>query len=115
MASAARCAAFLAAFGSSAPPKASTRSSAPLPLACGQLRAVLADGPGPTVDPVGYAEAQILPLRRVHPSDHALREAITRLDRAYADAYSGDDSASATHAETMADDELDAMCPGAAP
>src|SRR5580658_9784510 len=43
--------------------------SAAVTRACRQVSAVLADGPDPDSDPVGYAEAQILPLRQVHTSD----------------------------------------------
>ncbi len=33
---------------------------------CKQVEAVLSDGPDPEADPVGYAQAQILPLREIH-------------------------------------------------
>src|SRR4029077_8251213 len=50
---------------------------------CDQVGAVLAEGPDPSDDPVGYPEAQILPLRQLHSSDSVLRSAISQLARAY--------------------------------
>jgi hypothetical protein len=49
--------------------------------ACQQVNAALSDGPDPQADPVGYALAQVVPLRRVAPttSDPTLRQAIDRL------------------------------------
>ncbi len=76
---------------------------------------MLSDGPGPTVDPVGYAEAQILPLRRVHASDKALEAAIERLDRVYEEVYATNDSAAAKAAESDASHRMNEICPGAAP
>ena len=40
---------------------------------------MLSDGPDPDSDPVGYAEAQILPLGQIHTSDAQLRTAIGKL------------------------------------
>ena len=40
--------------------------------ACEQVGDVLADGPDPDADPVGHAEAQILPLRQIHIPDATL-------------------------------------------
>src|SRR5215472_299266 len=50
---------------------------------CAQVTAVLANGPDPGSDKVGYAEAQILPLRQVHGATPALRSAISNLASAY--------------------------------
>src|ERR1700728_2213452 len=51
-------AALLSACGSSgSPPDAAAAKSA-----CQQVSAVLSDGPDPSADPVGYAEAQVVPL-----------------------------------------------------
>src|SRR5580658_6398618 len=50
---------------------------------CQQVSAVLADGPDPDSDPVGYAEAQILPLRHVSAPDPALHAVIDELAGAY--------------------------------
>src|ERR1700733_15082867 len=46
---------------------------------CQQVTAALSDGPDPGADPVGYAEAQILPLRQIRTSDPTLKAAISRL------------------------------------
>lgn len=109
-------AALLAACGSSGTSQgASTSSVSALRLACLQVSAVLSDGPGPSVDPIGYAEAQILPLRKVHTKNKALEQAIKSLDRAYAAVYSTDDSAAAKKAESKESRRMNAICPGAAP
>ncbi len=109
-------AALLAACGASGAPQGASKSSASaLTLECLQVSAVLSDGPGPTVDPIGYAEAQILPLRKVHPEDKALEEAIESLDRAYEEVYATSDSAAAKNAENKESRRMNAICPGAAP
>jgi hypothetical protein len=48
---------------------------------CRQVNAALSDGPDPQADPVGYALAQVAPLRRLAPttSDPTLRQAMDRL------------------------------------
>jgi hypothetical protein len=81
---------------------------------CQQVGAVLSDGPDPTQDPVGYAEAQILPLRQVHTSDPQLRSAISRLASAYA-AFFADNgkSEAATSAVLAAAAHMNKLCPGA--
>jgi hypothetical protein len=58
------------------------------------VSAVLSDGPDPTADPVGYAEAQIVPLRAVRTDDVSLRQVLGQLADAYQQEY--------------------AICPGAA-
>jgi hypothetical protein len=82
---------------------------------CGQVAAVLSDGPDPGADPVGYADAQILPLRRIHTSQQALREAIDRLASAYQELSSTNgDSRLARTAVAEASHRIDSFCPGAA-
>ncbi len=81
---------------------------------CQQVSAVLTNGPDPGADPVGYAEAQILPLRQVRTSDAALSKAIGGL----ADAYSGYSAANgtsktATATLTAAINRINSLCPGA--
>lgn len=76
---------------------------------------MLSDGPDPTVDPVGYAEAQILPLRQVHTDDAKLRRDIDALDAAYRQMFSTDGSAAAKRAVAQASERMNAICPGAAP
>src|ERR1700722_19729364 len=86
--------------------------------ACQQVSDVLADGPDPDADPVGHAEAQILPLRQIRTPDATLGSAIAGL----ADAYSGYLAASgagkaATATLTSAINKINSLCPdaGAAP
>ena len=42
---------------------------------------MLSNGPDPDADPVGYAQAQILPLREIDTSDANLHQAIDALGR----------------------------------
>ncbi len=82
---------------------------------CTAVGAVLSDGPDPAADPVGYAEAQIRPLRAIQTSDHALRAAIGALAEAYDRVFvSNDTSAAASRAVTAAARQVNATCPGAA-
>jgi hypothetical protein len=95
--------------GSSAHPSPSS-----LGETCSQIAAVLSDGPDPGVDPVGYAEAQVIPLRRVHTPDHALQQAIDRLAGAYRTFFVDDGrGAGAKHGLSVASAAIDAICPGA--
>jgi hypothetical protein len=82
--------------------------------ACEQVSAVLADGPDPGVDPVGHAQAQILPLRQIRTPDAALGVAITSLASAYS-GYSAANgmSKAATATLTTAIKKINALCPGA--
>ena len=86
--------------------------------ACQQLSDVLANGPDPDADPLGHAEAQILPLRQIRTPDAAIGSAIAGL----ADAYSGYLAANgagkaATATLTTAINTVNSLCPdaGAAP
>jgi hypothetical protein len=82
---------------------------------CQQVSAVLADGPDSATDEVGYAEAQILPLRELHTSDPVLRTAIGRLASAYDRFFAaGGKSAAATTAVAGATASMNRLCPGAA-
>jgi len=81
---------------------------------CAQVRAVLSDGPDPGQDEVGYAEAQILPLREVHGATPALRKAITGLADAYDQFFaSGGKSPAATRAVAAAAADMNKLCRGA--
>jgi hypothetical protein len=51
--------------------------------ACLKVAADLSDGPDPTSDPTGYAEAQILPLSQIKVHDAVLQNAIHYLDVEY--------------------------------
>jgi hypothetical protein len=82
---------------------------------CGQVGAVLSDGPDPGADAVGYAEAQVLPLRQIRASDQALRNAIGQLADAYQAFYSSDGKSSqAKKAVAAASKKINSFCPGAA-
>jgi hypothetical protein len=82
---------------------------------CQQVSAVLSDGPDPGADPVGYAEAQILPLRQIHAADARLGRAITALADAYR-SFSASDGGSRTakNAVAVASKRINGFCPGAA-
>jgi hypothetical protein len=76
---------------------------------------VLSDGPDPDSDPVGYAEAQILPLGQIHTSDVQLRAAIAKLASAYRTFFdSNGTSSSAKLAVAAASKRINSFCPGAA-
>jgi len=90
-------------------------STAVVRAACNQVSAVLSDGPDPDADPVGYAEAQILPLGQIHTSDSQLRAAIGKLASAYRAFFdSNGSSSSAKLAVTAASKRINSFCPGAA-
>lgn len=89
--------------------------SALLTSECQTVSAVLSDGPDPGADPVGYAQAQILPLRRIHPRDSTLQAAVEDLDKAYRELFDTNGSSAAKKAVARASARLDAICPGAAP
>jgi hypothetical protein len=92
----------------------SASSQAVVTKTCQQVSAVLSDGPDPSEDPVGYAEAQILPLRQVHTSDPALRSAIGTLADAYFKFFASDGkSPAAISAVTVAAARMNKLCPGA--
>jgi hypothetical protein len=78
---------------------------------CRAVSAALANGPDPDVDPVGYAEAQVRPLREITTSDPALHVAILQLSSAYESFYR-DDGASSKQV-SAAEKNIDAYCPGA--
>jgi hypothetical protein len=83
---------------------------------CTAVADVLSDGPDPDADPVGYAQAQVLPLRQLTISDTALSKAVTALTaayRAYA-ATTGQANTTAALAASRAEAAVNAICPGAA-
>jgi hypothetical protein len=81
---------------------------------CQQVSTVLTNGPDPGTDPVGYAEAQILPLRQVRAADAALGQAVVGLADAYS-SYSAADGTSKTATATLtaAIKQINSLCPGA--
>jgi hypothetical protein len=109
-------AALLGACSSPAPAPASRPvSTAAVHATCSQVSAVLSDGPDPDADPVGYAEAQILPLSQIHAADAQLRAAISKLAGAYRAFFASNGSSSAAKlAVTAASNRINSLCPGAA-
>ncbi len=95
-------------------------SSGPRPVGaatrktCAEVQAVLSDGPDPGQDKVGYAEAQILPLRQIHAASPGLRSAISELADAYDRFFATNgQSAAATSAVAAAAARMNRLCPGA--
>ena len=80
---------------------------------CQAVTATLANGPDPDVDPVGYAEAQVRPLREITTSDAELRSAIIQLSSAYESFYKNSGSALSKNLVSAADKNVDRYCPGA--
>jgi hypothetical protein len=82
---------------------------------CLRVGAVLSDGPDSGADPIGYAEAQILPLRKIRTSDRPLQNAIDALSAAYKALYRASDrGASVKRGVAVASRDVDAICPGVA-
>jgi hypothetical protein len=83
--------------------------------ACERVSAVLSDGPDPDADPVGYGEAQILPLRQLSVSNQALHGVISQLADAYQKFFaSNGKSSNAKEDVAVASKKLNSICPGAA-
>lgn len=80
---------------------------------CQEVSDILSDGPDPGADPVGYAEAQVLPLRQITASDASLHRAIDRLATAYEAFFKDSGAKTAASAVTAAGNQLDKICPGA--
>jgi hypothetical protein len=118
LALAAATSATVAACGSSsAAPKVSASSSAAaLSQDCTAVSDVLADGPDPTADSVGYAEAQILPLKQLNLTVPAVRSAVDQLDAAFSAfaAATGPAQVQAAVKVSTAQDAVNKLCPGAA-
>jgi hypothetical protein len=101
--------------GCGSSPARSAASGVSVSATCTAVSAALSDGPDPDADPVGYAEAQIKPLRAIHSSDQKLRAAIGDLAGAYARVFASNGaSAVASKAVTAAAAKVNAICPGAA-
>ena len=83
---------------------------------CTSVADVLADGPDPDADPVGYAQAQVLPLRQLTISDAALHTAVLTLASAYETFTTSTSStrAASSAAVTKAENEVNKICPQAA-
>jgi hypothetical protein len=103
-------AALLAACGSSSQSTAS--STLAKRRACKQVEAVLSDGPDPEADPIGYAQAQVLPLRGIHASEAKLAGAIGELAFAYRQYGASKGSTSAQARVNSATRAIKTLCPG---
>jgi len=107
--------AILAGGCSAAPSAASSPAASGVRQTCQQVSAALSDGPDPDADPVGYAEAQITPLRQIHTLDTRLSRAISALDAAYRGVSDSDGTSPlATAAVAAASKQVNTVCPGAA-
>lgn len=95
--------------GSAQPPSSAVQST------CQAVSAVLSSGPDPGADPVGYALAQILPLRKIKKtSDASLQHTIDQLSKAYQEFYDHNGNGEAAkRAVAQATDRINALCPGA--
>jgi hypothetical protein len=100
----------LAACGSSS--KSTASSVLTRRQACKQVEAVLSDGPEPEADPIGYAQAQVLPLRKIHASETQLAGAIGELASAYRQFTASKGSTSAQARVNSATRAIKTLCPG---
>jgi uncharacterized membrane protein len=100
----------LAACGSSSKPAPS--SAQVKKQTCQRVEAALGDGPDPEADPVGHAQAQILPLREIHTTDDTLHQAIDALAAAYRAFSSTNGSSAARSAVSAASKTVEHLCPG---
>jgi hypothetical protein len=84
---------------------------------CTAVADVLSDGPDPDADPVGYAQAQFLQLRKLKIADAALRGDVLVLANAYQafSSGSGAKGTAAAAAVTKAENSVNSICPQAAP
>jgi hypothetical protein len=109
------CASSAPASGAASAGASRPASTAAVRTTCNQVSAVLSDGPDPDADPVGYAEAQILPLGQIRTSDAQLGAAIGKLASAYRAFFdSNGNSPAAKLAVAAASKQINSFCPGAA-
>lgn len=107
----------LAATGGAA--SAATRKPSPQPtkaqlaMTCTRIADVLSDGPDPGADPVGYALAQVRPLREIATDDETLKKDIEALASAYETVYKTNDKKGTQAAVQKAGKMIDKTCPGA--
>jgi hypothetical protein len=90
-----------------------TSSKASAKHTCQVVAATLSDGPDPDADPVGYALAQVLPLRQITTSDEPLKKSIDRLSSAYETFYKDNGTKAAKKIVATAAKSLNTYCPGA--
>jgi hypothetical protein len=109
-------ASLVAACGSTATPAPLTTATTVPTTAdiCAKVGAALSSGPDPTTDPVGYALAQLIPLRQITGSaSGTLATALGDLAEAYQEyvaskGKSGVDKAAVIHAAAR----VNSLCPG---
>ncbi|MGB8197167.1 MAG: hypothetical protein WCF25_09210 [Acidimicrobiales bacterium] len=89
-----------------------TKHAKMIRAACAQVAGVLSDGPDPSVDPVGYAEAQVLPLSKIKVHDAVMQTAIHYLDVEYRLFYQTNGAPAAQRAVKAALKIVDVYCPG---
>ncbi len=105
----------LAACSASPSAARSTTTTVATSRACQTVAAVLSDGPDPTADPVGYALAQVRPLRQLQTDNATLRVATVALAAAFTRFYAADGSSSTKAVLAKAEAAINRLCPGAAP
>jgi hypothetical protein len=99
--------------GAGAAVSTSKPTKAAIAKTCEQVADALADGPDPDVDPVGYALAQVRPLRSIKTSDTVLHTDIGNLAAAYETVYKTNDKKGTQAAVNKAGKKIDGICPGA--
>jgi hypothetical protein len=80
--------------------------------ACAKVNADLSDGPDPDADPVGYAEAQIMPLGQIKTTDTDLQTAIKYLDSTYRLFYETNGAPASKRSVNAALELVGIYCPG---
>lgn len=103
----------VSACGSSGHTTASAAAAPVAEPACQQVGDALSNGPDPDADPVGYAEAQIQPLRQIHATSPALAQAITTLAGAYSSFYTANGAGPAKSVLNAAIKRINSLCPDA--
>lgn len=83
--------------------------------ACTTIADILSSGPDPDADSVGYAEAQVLPLRQLKITNATLARYVTALADAYQAHSSGSAPGGSAAAVTKAENDVNTICPEAAP
>jgi hypothetical protein len=106
--------AILSGCGSSSSGGTPAAAVVPRPPICTEITGVLGNGPDSDADPVGYAEAQIAPLAKLHASDPKLASALAALGAAFRTEYATGASKASKAAVAHAQDQVNAVCPGAA-
>lgn len=102
---------------SSSQPSSATVLGTVIQQDCTAVADVLSDGPDPSSDSIGYAQAQVLPLRQLKITDAVLHRAVLALAASY-QAFStgaGAGSSAAALKVSKAENAVNAICPQAAP